>query len=621
MADYYPLMARAVASLEEDSAEARDALYRRARETLAGQIADGAIRAREMVALDHAIEQVEGGAPPERAPVAPDGWRGHPAAVPVARLIVGVGVALVALVAVLMVILAVVGIVHYGLPFRLSRSVSAPFSETERAPYRQNGNGGFSPYWVAYIVTPDKDAADQATYVDLNGKRLGPYVDVSGVVAFGDGGKRIAFAAEKAGKWVVVVDGVEKYAQDALLWPLSSWSPTLEGNAFVPQTRAAELRFSPNGELLAYAARTADGKHAVFVNGAPGQGYDSIGAGLIFVAGRIKYYGVTAFKKIVEVHGNQALGPYDTSYETRMSPNGDHYVLWAKRAGKAVLVVDDKESELPGEVVDYAVGDDGVVAYAYKIADRYRARLGAADLPGDYDEIADIAISPDQKKLAFWARTGATWTLVAGDKTYSGYDGRFYYMSGSHRYAAMWSADSQHVAFYVREGDNGTMFLDGQKLPTAMRPPGVAVAAIVDHQGRPVGTTLMMGPQVDTAALVQAVMLRDKSQCEPFSTVLWGTALACVEKGAAASYMIVGDKREGPYRSIRSPLLIPADRKHYAYLVETEAGQQLVIDGRVRPHVYQALYRPAFDEEAAVIALLAVKDGKLLRVIEPLAAP
>jgi hypothetical protein len=85
--------------------------------------------------------------------------------------------------------------------------------------------------------------------------------------------------------------------------------------------------------------------------------------------------------------------------------------------------------------------------------------------------------------------------------------------------------------------------------------------------------------------------------------------------------MIVGDKREGPYRSIRSPLLIPADRKHYAYLVETEAGQQLVIDGRVRPHVYQALYRPAFDEEAAVIALLAVKDGKLLRVIEPLAAP
>jgi len=97
----------------------------------------------------------------------------------------------------------------------------AQFSETVLCSYKKDGVGAFSPYWAAYIVEPEKGAADQSTYVELNGKRLGPYAQVSGMMEVGGAGKHIAFAAKKGEKWTVVVDGVEKYTHDGLLWPWS----------------------------------------------------------------------------------------------------------------------------------------------------------------------------------------------------------------------------------------------------------------------------------------------------------------------------------------------------------------------------------------------------------------
>ena len=67
MADYYPLLAKAVAGLPESTAESRRAIYERARKALLGQlrkidppIAEADI-AREDSALDERHGQVEGG--------------------------------------------------------------------------------------------------------------------------------------------------------------------------------------------------------------------------------------------------------------------------------------------------------------------------------------------------------------------------------------------------------------------------------------------------------------------------------------------------------------------------------------------------------------------------------
>ena len=65
MADYYPLVARAVAGLEKNTGEARRALYERARTALVAQLRgtdpplDEAEITRERLALEEAIRKVE----------------------------------------------------------------------------------------------------------------------------------------------------------------------------------------------------------------------------------------------------------------------------------------------------------------------------------------------------------------------------------------------------------------------------------------------------------------------------------------------------------------------------------------------------------------------------------
>src|SRR5579863_103932 len=453
-----------------------------------------------------------------------------------------------------------------------------PFSETVLAAYRKDGMGGFSPHWVAYILEPKEGAADKSYYVEVNGNRMGPYAQVSGRMEVSHGGKHIAFAAQKGEKWVVVVDGVEKYTHDGLLWPWSAWSPSLEGNSYIPQTQAADLEFSPSGESLAYGAKTADGKYAVFVNGKPGPSYLNVEAGVSFVGENPLYYAISPEKKFVEVIGGQVLGPYDESYTAKISTDGKHYVLWAKKAGQAALVVDGQERELPGDMSDYVIGNGGFVAYAYKSSGKYRVHVGSADLPDAYDRVVNMTLSPDDKSVAFWAQRDGKWILAAGDKTFPGFSGYFLYQSGSTKYCIMWTPDSQHIAYYVRDND-GTLVLDGEKLQGKFNPPGLALQVIVDDDGRPVGTGLMQGPQVDATAVAQAIVLRDKTKCDPFSVALIGMTLSCVEKKPDGSYMQIGDKTEGPFRNIRSTLYKSAQDKHYAYVVETEKGQQFMVDG------------------------------------------
>jgi Tol biopolymer transport system component len=493
----------------------------------------------------------------------------------------------------------------------------ARFSETYLCPYRKDGNGGFSPWWVAYIVEPATGATDKSTFVDINGKRLGPYSNVSGLMRVSRDGKHLAFAAQKGNNWVVVVDGMEKYTHKGLVWPWSAWSPTLEGNSFIPQTRAAVLQFSPDGRSIAYPAETENSKYAVFVNGEPGQEFPDIGDNISFVAGSVKYYAFNSDKKLLEVHGNQVLGPFDNSYATKLSPDGRHYAFQATQGTRNLLVVDDKVMEIPGEVGDYVIGDSGVYAYSYKSGGKYSVRVISVDIPGNFDEVTELTLSSDGKSVAFWERRDATWSLWAMGKELPGFGGYFYYVSGN-KYSVMWSPDSQHVAYYVRDGEG--LVLDGQKLDKGYRPPGIALQVIVDDAGRTVGTGMMSGPQVDSQAFVQAVLQRDKTKCDPFSVSLVGQALTCIEKSGDIAYMHVGDKAEGPYRDVRSVVFASSNAKHYAYVVETEKGQQMVVDGALRPHIYDAIYRPNMDDTNGSVIYLAVKAGNLVRVVQPFGA-
>jgi len=75
--DYYPLIARAVAGLEQNTAETRQVLYDHARKVLGEQLRDleprlsMSARADEFIALDEAIRKVESEAAAFRSDEAP----------------------------------------------------------------------------------------------------------------------------------------------------------------------------------------------------------------------------------------------------------------------------------------------------------------------------------------------------------------------------------------------------------------------------------------------------------------------------------------------------------------------------------------------------------------------
>ena len=73
------------------------------------------------------------------------------------------------------------------------------YTETRLATYKKGGNGAFSPYWVALILDPAKGTHDKSTFIELNGKRMGPYQQVSGKIVLSPDGQHVAYAAEKPG--------------------------------------------------------------------------------------------------------------------------------------------------------------------------------------------------------------------------------------------------------------------------------------------------------------------------------------------------------------------------------------------------------------------------------------
>lgn len=228
-----------------------------------------------------------------------------------------------------------------------------------------------------------------------------------------------------------------------------------------------------------------------------------------------------------------------------------------------------------------------------------------------------LTLSPDNTKAAFWVRNGGKWTLIAGDKEYPGFDGSFYYDCGARKYSVMWSGDSEHIAYYARKAGKEVLALDGRDLGNKFGPPGLTLMNIVDAKGRTVGHGVIQGPRVAQEAFVQAVLMRDSVKCDPFSASLLDRTLCYVEKKDSAAFMHIGEKKEGPYKDIRSLLASP-DGRHYTYIVKTDKGEQLVIDGTVRPQSYDAIYRPIFNNEVEALDLLAVKRNKLVKVMLPL---
>jgi hypothetical protein len=423
----------------------------------------------------------------------------------------------------------------------LEENVLRAPEENRLATYREEELGNFSHSWVAYIIQPEEDDEDQALYVELNGDRLGPYDDLSPVFEISPDGRHMAFAALYEGNWHIIVDGEDKWSHEGLGWLSYTWTSTLEGESFMPQVGAAMLQFSESGDHLAYLIQDGEG-WAVVVDGESGPAFGDVSASINFVGEEVAYQAWTADgDEPVFVYGSEVLGPYSEMLKAVHAPGGDHFVFSAVRQDHPILVVDGHEQDLSDEVGRYDIGSSGELAYSYRSNGTWIVHFDDRDIPGEYDEIPFLTISPDGKHVAFWGRQGNVWSVVTDTTSYPGFDGWWYYRIGSEDYALMWGPESENLAYFARRDDSPILALNGDVLPS-VEMPGLALSYYADDQGNTVGLALTGGPQLDRRAFVQCLAQGEDSGCDPIESGLVGGELAYAE----ASHMVIGSEREGP---------------------------------------------------------------------------
>lgn len=490
-------------------------------------------------------------------------------------------------------------------------SAADQFTETYLSAYRPNANGGFSHKWIAYLIKPENDSATKSFFVDLNDKHLGPYERVSDFIRFSRDGEHVAFAGLKDGVWHIVVDGQDRWQHQNIGFASYSFTSSLDGRSFCNQCTVANLNFSADGNRLAYPVKDATGKWSVAVNGVSGPLYKDTGSDINFIDG-VLTYAAWPEQGIVQVHGDEVLGPYDQISRILISKDEHHSCVTVTKIDQW-LVTDGKEGPHFAEIASCAIAPDGQIAFAYRKTrgGLWQVQFRGSTLPGTYDEVRNIALSSDGAHVAFWARAGAKWTVIADANKYPGFDGYYFYTLSGKQYSIVWTPDSEHVAYWARKGKATIFAVDGIEHPSPPVPGVIAMTIYQDERGNNVGTGFMGGGEID-GVLIQAAISGGLPKDAPFAPFMVSGQLGHAEASKGDWFMVVGAQRRGPYKKIDHPV-VSDDGKHYAYIASVVSGEQLVVDGGAVSASYEAIYRPQMLDDGK-LAALAVKGGKIFAI-------
>jgi WD40-like Beta Propeller Repeat len=259
---------------------------------------------------------------------------------------------------------------------------------------------------------------------------------VLGSVVFSPDSRRVAFAAERQGKFVVVVDGSEGP------WFEDNYNPV----------------FSPDSRHVAYVGGPVGSRTAIVDGEIVSGKYPDVGGGtgVVFSPdGRRMAYAVVSApnQEFVVIDGRED-PPFDSVGKVFFSPDSRRVLYTAFRAGKAFIVLDG----VPGKVYDvigyptqpFSPDSQRVVHLAARDGKQMVVVDGKEE--GTYDGIPWLWFSPDSRRVAYRAqRGGKKFAVVDGDAGKS-YDLVF---------GPTFSPDSRRVAYFAERAAKTFLVLDG----------------------------------------------------------------------------------------------------------------------------------------------------------------
>jgi len=281
-------------------------------------------------------------------------------------------------------------------------------------------------------------------FVVVDGVEGKGYDGIGRGLAFSPDSKRIAYITKRGNKWAVVVDGLPR---PTVTGARQNMAPTrVEGRGY-DGILDGSLVFSPDSTRVAYAAKRG-GRWVVVVNRREGRGYDGILAGRepIFSpdSKRVAYAAKQGRKFVVVADGLAGAG-YDAVGPLVFSPDSRRLAYVAERDGKGLVVVDGLESDeyddfLPGsrlvfdgpnslhtlahrdgEILRVEIQIVGEAQDTPKVSSRkaphavQRPTLHLAQTDGKYG-VVSVSFSLDGKRLESWSKdhTMRVWDVATG---------------------------------------------------------------------------------------------------------------------------------------------------------------------------------------------------------------
>jgi roadblock/LC7 domain-containing protein len=301
---------------------------------------------------------------------------------------------------------------------------------------------GFSPdggSWAASIQT------DRGAFVVVNGVAQEEFFAVTGV-KFSPDGKRIAYAAKKDGKWIVVDNGVHGPPFDQVNKGHPDFSPTgvlyyavvNNGRQFVVingiagpefETVAPDtIRFSLDGKHVAYAVGIKS-KLSVAVDGVAGPIFDRIlrgGPSLNCDGSHVAYAAASGGETVMLMDHAPLVGSEGSAGDAEFSLDGKQFAYCKKRAGSWHVVLNGVAGEgfsdgiLTGTLVFSNDGD----LFAYGAQRSGKRHIVVSGICGDgFDRIWKPVFAQRGKSFAYRASSAGRWFAVLNGTAGSAYEG------------------------------------------------------------------------------------------------------------------------------------------------------------------------------------------------------
>jgi Tol biopolymer transport system component len=250
---------------------------------------------------------------------------------------------------------------------------------------------------------------------------------VTGSVVFSPDSRRLAYAAQRAGRFLVVVDHLESDEFEDIRNPV----------------------FSPDSRKVAFVAGKVGHRVGIVDGVAVTRNYPDVGGGTGMVfspdSARLAYVACGSGKETVVLDGVE-VGTYDSVGQLHFSPDGRSvlYTAWRNQKPRAVL------NDVEGETYD-AIGtfrppfslDSKRIAYAAVRAGKEFVVVDEKE-HGPYDGISSCYFSPDSQHVAYKATQGGKEFVVVDGKAGARYDNVG---------MLTFSPDSKHLAYLARRGE------------------------------------------------------------------------------------------------------------------------------------------------------------------------